>query len=165
MDIKRVDTPVQDERGLGRFSPVSDPWGEFELTQSGMDQVLGRMNSIEAMIREQHMATREYMSKGLRESLCIQRSMHEKTCKNLQLAIDGISAIKDKHQADPVLMSGILGLVNSALIYLQTTSPAMAPAIGSVGMGLYRRKGTPVQLRRSSNNSKISEGLWCNINM
>ena len=50
--------------------------------------------------------------------------------KDLQtITIEGISAIRDRHQADPVLMSGILGLVNSALLYLQTKTPAVAPAV------------------------------------
>ena len=106
-----------------------------------MDQVLGRINSLEAMIREQHLATREHLSKGLKESLCIQRSMHERTCKNLQLAIYGIASIKSRHQADPVRMSGILGLVKSALLYLQTTSPTMATAVGSVAIGAVSLEG------------------------
>ena len=135
MDSTRPDTPLQDERGLGSFSPVSNPWGDFGLTQSGTEQVLARLNNLEVMMREQHLATREHLSKGLRECLCIEKSMHEKTCRNLQLAIDGIAAIKQRHQADPALMSGILGLVNSALLYLQTTSPATAPAIGAVLIG------------------------------
>ena len=86
------------------------------------------------------MATREHLSKGLRESLCIQRSMHERTCKNLQLAIDDIASIKDRHQADPVSKSGILGLVNFPLLYLQT-SPTMAPAVGSVSTGVISLEG------------------------
>ena len=109
--------------------------GDFGLTQSGTEQVLARLNNLEVMVREQHLATREHLSKWLRECLCIEKSMHEKTCRSLQLAIDGIAAIKQRHQADPALMSGILGLVNSGFLYLQTTSPATAPAIGAVSIG------------------------------
>ena len=129
-------TPVQDERGLGNYSPVWDPLGDFALTQSGTDQLISRPNSLETIIRDQHMTTRENTSKALRECLCIERSMHEKTCKQLQLAIEGISAIRERHQADPLLMSGILGPVNSALLYLQTTTPAVAPAVSAIAMGV-----------------------------
>ena len=129
-------TPVQDERGLGNNSPVSDPRGDFALTQSSTDQLMSRLNSLETIIRDQHMTTRENTSKALRECLCIERSMHEKTCKQLQLAIKGISAIRERHQTDPMLMSGILGLVSSALLYLQTTTPSVAPAVSAVAMGV-----------------------------
>ena len=138
----RSDTPVQDMRRFN-YSPVSDPRGEFALTQSGTtEQVLKRLNSLETLVREQHLTTRECTSKALRECLCIERGMHEKLCKQLQLVSEGISAIRDRHQADPVLMSGILGLVNSTLLYLQTTTPATTSVVSSVDMGLLNTSGS-----------------------
>ena len=56
-------TPVQDERGLGSYSPVSDPWGDFALTQSSTDQLMSRLKSLETIIRDQHMTTRENTQK------------------------------------------------------------------------------------------------------
>ena len=132
---------LQDERRFN-YSPVSDPWGEFALTLSGTEQVLNKLNSLETLVREQHLTTRECTSKALRECLCIERGMHEKLCKQLQLVSECISTIRDRHQADPVLMSGILGLVNSTLLYLQTTTPATAPVVSTVGMGLLNTSGS-----------------------
>ena len=62
---------------------------------------MSRLNSLETIIRDQPITTRENTSKALRECLCIEHSMHEKTCKQLQLANEGISAVRDKTSGGP----------------------------------------------------------------
>ena len=91
---------LQDERRFN-YSPVSDPWGEFALTLSRTGQVLNKLNSLETLVKEQHLTTRECTSKALRECLCIERGIHEKLCQQLQLVSEGISTIRDRKQADP----------------------------------------------------------------
>lgn len=127
-------TPVQDEILVEQqaFSPVSDPWGDFILDQTAADMVTARLNALEALVREQHLATRDHVSKGLRECINHQRKLLNKVYGDLRMVSEKLENVQERHMADPTLLAGIVGLVNQALLYLQTTAPAVAPAVAAV---------------------------------
>lgn len=121
-------TPVQDERVLGNFSPVSN-WGEFETNselsflKSGEDRVMEKLSSIEVLVRELHLSAREHVAKGLREMLNIEKGLLIKVLRNMEEISQGIREIQSRHQEDPALLSGIIALVNQSVKYLQETTP------------------------------------------
>lgn len=125
MERNEATTPLQDER-IMRFSPISDAGQDISFEQTSTDQILARLNSVEVLVREQHLATREYMAKGIRDSISIERGMYNKLCQHLQTVAAEVQKIQDKHQAEPALVAGIVGMVNQALLYLQSTAPAAA---------------------------------------
>ena len=132
IDITGAGTPLQDETTFMAISPVPDPWAEFtkgELTSTGSEQILDRLNSIEVLIRDMHLSSREHYAKGLREILAVERTMMNKVLKTLQLVLQSLEQLKQRHQADPTLLPGILSLVNQSILYLQATSPISGPLV------------------------------------
>lgn len=134
-------TPVRDERVLG-FSPVST-WGDTDtdaapatsFLSTSEDRIMDRLNSLEVLVREQHLSTREHVAKGLRECIAYEKSLINRVCKDLQEVAAGVQILQLKHQADPALISGIVGLVNSSVLYLQATAPNVVTPLTGVPQG------------------------------
>lgn len=107
-------TPVRDERVLG-FSPVST-WGDTDtdaapatsFLSTSEDRIMDRLNSLEVLVREQHLSTREHVAKGLRECIAYEKSLINRVCKDLQEVAAGVQILQLKHQVDPALISGIV---------------------------------------------------------
>ena len=104
------------------YSAVSDPWVEF--TKIYTDRIMDRLSSLEILVRQQHLGTREYQAKGFRDVVSITRKMFREIQNSMHLALQGSNMLQSKHQADPALMSVIMALLNSALLYLNATAPA-----------------------------------------
>lgn len=128
-----METPVQDEHSvLGGFSPISN-WGDFDSTtnissgilKSGEDKVLEKLESMEVLVRELHLSTREHVAKGLRELLSYERALINKVLKNMEDINTRIREVQSRHQADPALVASIVALVNQSIKYLQDTAPSV----------------------------------------
>lgn len=72
------------------------------------------------------------MSKGLRECINLQRGLLNKVYWDSQAVSARLEKLQEKHMADPMLLAGIVGLVNQALLYLQTTAPTVVPVVAAV---------------------------------
>lgn len=72
------------------------------------------------------------MSKGLRECINLQRGLLNKVYGHLQIVSARLEKLQERHMADPMLLAGIVCLVNHALLYLQTTAPTVAPVVAAV---------------------------------
>lgn len=126
MATRDLTTPVQDERVLGNFSPVSN-WGEFDTNE---ERIMDKLSSMEVLMRELHLSTREHVAKGLREMLSYEKALIGKVLKNQEDINTGLREIQSRHQADPLLVSGIIALVNQSVKYLQDTSPNLVSTDG-----------------------------------
>lgn len=125
-------TPVQDENCVLRgFSPVSN-WGDYDYTgtalqtgteQSSEDQVIQKLESLEALIKESHASTRDHMAKGLCELLSYEKALINKVLKMMEDVNTGVKELQSRHQADPALVGSIVALVNQSIKYLQDTAP------------------------------------------
>ena len=78
---------------------------------------------METAIGELHLATREHITKRLRELVQIERGQLVRLSQQLQEVLTSIEDIKKKHQAEPALLSGIVSLVSQAITYLQQAAP------------------------------------------
>ena len=83
-----------------------------------------RVSSLETLVREQDLGTSEYQAKGLRDVVSINRKMFREIQNSMHLTLQGLNMLQSKPQADQALMSGIMALVNSAMLYLNATVPA-----------------------------------------
>ena len=125
-------TPVHDENCVLRgFSPVSN-WGDYDYTcttlqsgtgQSSEDQVLKKLESLEALIKESHVSTQDHMAKGLCELLSYEKALINKVLKNMEEVSSGVKELQSHHQADPALVGSIVAIVNQSIKYLQDTAP------------------------------------------
>lgn len=111
---------------------MSDSWEDFILGQMPADMVTARLNALKVLVREQHLTTRDHVSKGLRECINLQRKLLNKVYGHLQIVSARLEKLQERHMADPMLLAGIVCLVNHALLYLQTTTPTVAPVVAAV---------------------------------